>query len=50
MDRDAITSLPAAEAARAIAAGELFLAQLAELERRLGREVLLRDLSPQRSG
>ena len=34
----------------AIAAGELFLAQLAELERRLGREVLLRDLAPQTSG
>jgi DNA polymerase-3 subunit epsilon len=34
----------------AIAAGELLLAQLAELERRLGREVLLRDLAPQRSG
>jgi DNA polymerase-3 subunit epsilon len=34
----------------AIAAAELFLAQVAELERRLGREVLLRDLSPRRSG
>lgn len=34
----------------AIAAGELFLAQVAELERRLGREVLLGDLSPTRSG
>ena len=34
----------------AVAAAELFLAQVAELERRLGREVLLRDLSPQRSG
>ena len=34
----------------AIAAAELFLAQVAELERRLGREVLLRDLSPKRSG
>ena len=33
----------------AIAAGELFLAQMAELERRLGREALLRDLSPKRS-
>jgi DNA polymerase-3 subunit epsilon len=33
----------------AIAAAELFLAQVAELERRLGREVLLRDLSPRRS-
>lgn len=34
----------------AIAAGELLLAQVAELERKLGREVLLRDLSPKRSG
>lgn len=34
----------------AIAAGELLLAQVAELERRLGREVVLRDLSPTRSG
>ena len=34
----------------AMAAGELLLAQVAELERKLGREVLLRDLSPQRSG
>jgi DNA polymerase III subunit epsilon len=34
----------------AVAAAELFLAQVAELEQRLGREVLLRDLSPQRSG
>jgi DNA polymerase-3 subunit epsilon len=34
----------------AIAAGELFLAQVAELERRLGREALLRDVSPTRSG
>ena len=33
----------------AVAAAELFLAQVAELERRLGREVLLRDLSPRRS-
>jgi len=34
----------------AMAAGELLLAQVAELERRLGREVLLRDLAPRRSG
>ncbi len=34
----------------ALAAAELLLAQTAELERRLGREVLLRDLSPTRSG
>jgi DNA polymerase-3 subunit epsilon len=34
----------------AIAAAELFLAQVAELERRLGREALLRDLSPTVSG
>ena len=34
----------------AIAAAELFLAQVAELERRLGREVAIRDLSPTRSG
>lgn len=34
----------------AMAAGELLLAQVAELERKLGREVLLRDLSPRRSG
>lgn len=34
----------------AIAAGELLLAQVAELERRLGREVVLRDLAPQRTG
>lgn len=34
----------------AMAAGELLLAQVAELERKLGREVLLRDLSPKRSG
>ena len=34
----------------AVAAAELLLAQVAELERRLGREVLLRDLSPRRSG
>jgi len=34
----------------AVAAAELLLAQVAELERRLGREVLLRDLSPKRSG
>ena len=34
----------------AIAAGELLLAQIAELERRLRREVLLRDLGPQRWG
>ena len=34
----------------ALAAAELFLAQVAELERRLGREVVLRDLSPMRSG
>jgi DNA polymerase-3 subunit epsilon len=34
----------------AIAAGELLLAQVAELERRLGREAVLRDLSPTRSG
>jgi len=34
----------------AIAAAELLLAQVAELEQRLGREVLLRDLLPTRSG
>jgi DNA polymerase-3 subunit epsilon len=34
----------------AIAAGELLLAQVAELERRLGRDVVLRDLMPKRSG
>lgn len=34
----------------AIAAGELLLAQVAELERRLGRKVVLGDLSPTRSG
>jgi DNA polymerase-3 subunit epsilon len=34
----------------ALAAGELLLAQVAELERRLGREAVLRDLSPARSG
>ena len=34
----------------ALAAAELLLAQVAELERRLGREVLLRDLRPRRSG
>lgn len=34
----------------AIAAGELLLAQVAELERKLDREALLRDLSPKRSG
>lgn len=34
----------------AIAAGELLLAQVAELERRLGRRVVLGDLSPTRSG
>ena len=34
----------------AMAAGELLLAQVAELERKLGREVLLRDLDPRRSG
>ncbi|QSF58025.1 exonuclease domain-containing protein [Nocardioides sp. zg-1228] len=34
----------------AIAAAELLLAQVAELEQRLGREVLLRDLQPKRSG
>lgn len=34
----------------AIAAGELVLAQIAELEQRLGRDVVLRDLSPSRSG
>ncbi|WP_460715065.1 3'-5' exonuclease [Nocardioides dilutus] len=34
----------------ALAAAELFLAQVAELERRLGRDALLRDLSPKRSG
>ncbi|MBJ7358662.1 exonuclease domain-containing protein [Nocardioides sp.] len=34
----------------ALAAGELFLAQVAELERRLGREVRLGDLSPAHSG
>lgn len=34
----------------AVAAAELLLAQVAELEVRLGREVLLRDLSPKRSG
>jgi len=34
----------------ALAAGELLLAQVAELERRLGREAVLRDLSPTRSG
>jgi DNA polymerase-3 subunit epsilon len=32
----------------ALATGELFLAQVAALEQRLGREVLLRDLSPTR--
>lgn len=36
--------------ADALAAGELLLAQVAELERRLGREAVLRDLSPARSG
>lgn len=34
----------------AIAAAELLLAQVAELEQRLGREAVLRDLSPTRSG
>jgi DNA polymerase-3 subunit epsilon len=34
----------------ALAAGELLLAQVAELERRLGREAVLRDLSPTRAG
>jgi DNA polymerase III subunit epsilon len=34
----------------AIAAAELLLAQVAELEHRLGREAVLRDLSPTRSG
>lgn len=34
----------------ALAAAELLLAQVAELEERLGREVLLRDLAPRRSG
>lgn len=34
----------------AVAAAELLLAQVAELGQRLGREVLLRDLLPQRSG
>ena len=34
----------------ALAAAELLLAQVAELEDRLGRVVLLRDLAPQRSG
>lgn len=34
----------------AVAAAELLLAQVAELEQRLGREVLLRDLTPKRSG
>ena len=34
----------------ALAAGELLLAEVAELERRLGREAVLRDLSPTRSG
>lgn len=34
----------------AIAAGELLLAQVAELEQRLGRDVVLGDLSPKRSG
>jgi DNA polymerase-3 subunit epsilon len=33
----------------AVAAAELLLAQVAELEQRLGREVLLRDLAPKRS-
>jgi DNA polymerase-3 subunit epsilon len=33
----------------AVAAAELLLAQVAELEQRLGREVLLRDLAPRRS-
>ena len=33
----------------ALAAGELLLAQVAELERRLGREAVLRDLAPTRS-
>ncbi|MCY4724689.1 exonuclease domain-containing protein [Nocardioides sp. STR2] len=33
----------------ALAAAELLLAQVAELEERLGREVLLRDLLPRRS-
>lgn len=33
----------------AIAAGELVLAQIAELEQRLGRDAVLRDLSPSRS-
>ena len=33
----------------AVAAAELLLAQVAELEERLGREVLLRDLMPKRS-
>lgn len=34
----------------AMAAAELLLAQVAELELKLGREVVLRDLSPKRSG
>jgi DNA polymerase-3 subunit epsilon len=34
----------------AIAAAELLLAQVAELEQRLDREVLLRDLEPKRTG
>ncbi|QIK74585.1 hypothetical protein [Nocardioides piscis] len=34
----------------AIAAAELLLAQVAELEQKLGRDLLLRDLSPKRSG
>jgi DNA polymerase-3 subunit epsilon len=34
----------------ALAAAELFLAQVAELERRLRRDAVLRDLSPTRSG
>jgi DNA polymerase III subunit epsilon len=34
----------------AMAAAELLLAQVAELEHRLGREVLLRDVAPKRSG
>jgi DNA polymerase-3 subunit epsilon len=34
----------------AVAAAELLLAQVAELEERLGREVILRDLRPTRHG